>query len=325
MAQKKILVTGGAGYIGSHVVKLLGKKGYDICVYDNLSNGHKESVLYGDLIVGDIAETEKLNNLLIDYKPDAVMHFAAFIHVEESVKEPLKYYINNSANTFYLLNLLLKNNINKFIFSSTAAVYGNPETIPVSETAELKPINPYGQSKMLVELVLKDISLVKNLNYISLRYFNVAGADPECQLGQKYIEPTHLITRALKTAKGEFDKLPIYGTDYPTTDGTAIRDYIHVYDLGAAHILALEYLLNNNISEIFNLGYGYGYSVKEVIDTTKKVTGINFKIEESGRREGDSATLVADTNKIKQILNWKPDFNNLEFIIKTAWEWEKNL
>ncbi|WP_293443855.1 UDP-glucose 4-epimerase GalE [Persephonella sp.] len=321
----KILVTGGAGYIGSHVVKKLGEKGYDILVVDNLSTGHKEAVLYGRLHVLDLSDKQSLRNVVKDFKPDAVMHFAASIEVAESVKKPLKYYRNNTANTLNLLEAVYEEKINRFIFSSTAAVYGEPDNIPVKETDPLKPINPYGRSKAFVEEILRDLSKAdSSFRYVSLRYFNVAGADPKGKIGQSYRNPTHLITRALKVAKGEFEKLQIYGTDYPTPDETAIRDYIHVCDLATAHILALDYLMEDGESDVFNCGYGHGYSVKQVIETAKKVTGIDFPVEETGRREGDPAILVADSSKIKQKLGWKPQFDDLEFIIKTAWNWEIN-
>jgi len=324
--KEKILVTGGAGYIGSHVVKLLGKKGYNLLILDNLSTGHDDSVLYGELIVGDLNDTELIEQILKDNKITAVMHFAAFIQVGESVENPLKYYKNNTCNALNLLIQLRKHGVNNFIFSSTAAVYGIPAKIPVKEDSPLQPINPYGESKVCVEKFLKDLSYAENeFNYISLRYFNVAGADPEGELGQRYKEATHLITRCLKTAKGEFEKLEIYGTDYNTPDGTCIRDYIHVNDLGAAHIDALEYLLNNGKSDIFNLGYGHGYSVREVVNMAKKVTGIDFPVKEVGRREGDPPALTADSTKIRETLKWKPMYDNLEFIIKTAWEWEKKI
>ena len=321
----KVFVTGGAGYIGSHVVKLLGERGYNITVYDSLYSGHKEAVLYGEFIHGDIGDKKKLKEVFQNFQPDIVMHFAAYIEVAESVFKPLKYYKNNTCNAINLVETMIECGIKNLIFSSTAATYGNPEKMPITEDFPLKPINPYGQSKAFFEKVLKDLSdAEKDFNYISLRYFNVAGADPEGKIGQKYINPTHLITRAVKTAKGEYDKIEIYGTDYPTKDGTCIRDYIHVMDLAEAHILALEYLLNKKKSEIFNLGYGYGYSVREVIDVAKKVTGIDFKVVESDRRPGDPPELIADNKKIQKILGWKPKFNNLETIIETAWKWELN-
>lgn len=321
----KILVTGGAGYIGSHVVKQLGERGYDVLTIDNLSTGHKEAVLYGKLEIVDLADKKRLKEVIKDFKPDAVMHFAASIEVAESVKNPLKYYRNNTANTLNLLEVLNEEGINNFIFSSTAAVYGEPEEVPVKETHPLNPINPYGQSKTFVEKVLKDLSDAnKDFKYVSLRYFNVAGADPEGRIGQSYQNATHLITRALKTAKGEYEKLYIFGTDYPTPDGTAIRDYIHVDDLAEAHLLALDYIIKGGESDVFNVGYGRGYSVKEVVETAKKVTGIDFPVEETGRREGDPAVLVADSSKLKKKLSWKPKYDDLEYIVKTAWNWELN-
>jgi len=319
----KILVTGGAGYIGSHAVKALGEAGYEVLTYDNLSTGNKWSVLYGKLIIADLSDKETLKKTIVRFKPDAVMHFAASIVVPESVRDPLKYYRNNTVNTLNLLDVMLEQGIGKFIFSSTAAVYGISENIPVDESAAMNPINPYGTSKMMAEKILMDAHLAENdFNYVSLRYFNVAGADKDCRIGQAYKESTHLITRALKTAKGEIEKLQVFGTDYPTADGTCIRDYIHVDDIAEAHILALRYLFDKGRSEVFNCGYGHGYSVREVIAAAKKVTGIDFRVEETGRREGDPAILIADSAKIKRELNWQPQYDDLEYIIKTAWIWE---
>lgn len=319
----KILVTGGAGYIGSHVIKALGEKGYEVITYDNLSTGHRWAVLFGELEVGDILDSKKLKEVFEKHKPNAVMHFAAHIVVPESVKQPLKYYTNNVSGTINLLNVMQEFGVDKFIFSSTAAVYGIPEKIPVSETAPLKPINPYGYGKMVVEQILKDLSRAKGFNYISLRYFNVAGADFEARIGEGKEDATHLITMCVRTALGIRDVLNIYGTDYPTHDGTGIRDYIHVDDLAEAHILALEYLLNGGTSEVFNCGYSRGFSVKEVVKAAKKVTGVDFPVEYTDRRPGDPPALVADASKIKEKLNWLPKYNDLEYIIKTAWEWEK--
>lgn len=321
----KILVTGGAGYIGSHVVKALGINGDYLLVYDDLSTGHEWALLYGTLVKGDMSDMHFLNKIIQEYKPDAIMHFAALIQVEESVREPLKYYRNNIVNTLNLLEVMKKNNVRNLIFSSTASVYGIPGKIPITEDAPLDPINPYGSSKATVERVLNDLSQVSDFRYISLRYFNVAGADPEARIGQAYQEATHLITRALKTAKGEFDKLQIFGTDYPTQDGTCIRDYIHVDDLAHAHLLTLNYLLETGKSRVFNCGYGHGYSVKEVVKTAQKVTGRDFTTEDVERRPGDTPILVADSSRLKEELRWEPLHDNLEFIIKTAWEWEKKL
>jgi len=321
----KIMVTGGAGYIGSHVVKALGDKGYDILVYDNLSSGHAKAVVCGKLVEGDLGDREALEKTVREFRPDAVMHFAAHIQVNESMSKPLKYYRNNTSNAFTLLEALTENGVDNFIFSSTAAVYGIPDITPVVETAPLSPINPYGASKMFVELALKELYSLDKINYIALRYFNVAGADPEGRIGQNYKDATHLISRALKTAKGELGKLKIFGTDYDTKDGTCIRDYIHVSDLAQAHILAMERLLKNRGGEVYNLGYGKGYSVREVVDMTRRVTGIDFVTEETRRREGDPAELVADSSKILEALKWIPRHNDLRFIIETAWNWEKKL
>ncbi|MFO7665561.1 MAG: UDP-glucose 4-epimerase GalE [Desulfobacterales bacterium] len=320
----RIFITGGAGYIGSHVVKTLGEAGHELLIYDNLSTGHEWAVLYGRLVKGDLADTTLLNDVLSSFRPDAVIHFAASIQVEESICEPLNYYANNVINTINLLSAMVRNGIMNLIYSSTAAVYGIPGTIPVSETAPLCPINPYGASKVMVENILCDLAKARPFNYIALRYFNVAGADPEGRIGQAYAEATHLITRALKTAKGEYEKLSIYGTDYPTPDGTCIRDYIHVNDLADAHVRALEYIMDGNVSDVMNCGYGHGFSVRDVVAAAKRVTGIDFPVLETGRRAGDTPALTADSSRLRQKTGWSPRHDDLEFIIRTAWEWEKN-
>jgi len=321
----KVLITGGAGYIGSHIVKLLGERGYELLTYDNLSTGNKWAVLYGKLVVGDLADKEKLRRVFEEFKPDVVMHLAAYIVAPESIKEPLKYYKNNVVNTINLLEVMSEYGVNKFIFSSSAAVYGIPDNIPVSENNELKPINPYGETKVMVEKILKDLKKSKEyFRYVSLRYFNVAGADPEGKIGFAYPNITNLIIRAVKTAIGEFDKIYIYGNDHPTPDGTCIRDYIHVTDLAEAHIIALEYLLEGGESDVFNCGYGRGYSVREVIDTVKKVTKTNFTVEITGKRKGNPPVSIANNRKILSKLNWNPKYDDLEYIVKTAWEWERN-
>ncbi|HAS53284.1 MAG: UDP-glucose 4-epimerase GalE [Nitrospirae bacterium GWC2_57_13] len=319
----KILVTGGAGYIGSHVVKQLGEYGHDILVYDNLSKGHRNAVLHGRLVIADLADAQTLDQTFVDFRPDAVMHFAAFIEVAESVREPAKYYRNNTGNTLALLESILRHDVRTFIFSSTAAVYGTPGSVPIPETAPLKPINPYGRSKFFVEEALQDLSASQGLKYISLRYFNAAGADEQGRIGERHEPESHLIPLTLKTAKGVRESISIYGTDYPTPDNTCIRDYIHVDDLAAAHILALEYLAEGSGSDIFNCGYGHGYSVKEVLEMAKKVTGFDFKVDVSGRRTGDPPLLVADSAKMRKQLNWKPRHDDLEYIIRTAWNWEQ--
>jgi UDP-glucose 4-epimerase len=321
----KILVTGGAGYIGSHVVKALGQAGHDIVVYDNLSSGHAWAVLHGRLVVGDLADAGLLDLVMKEFRPDAVIHFAALIQVEESLREPLLYYRNNVFNTLKLLKAMEKNGVCSLIYSSTAAVYGIPGLIPVVETAPFASINPHGTSKVMGELMMRDLAAASDFRFVAIRYFNVAGADPQGELGQAYRQPTHLITRGLKTALGEFEKLFIYGTDYPTTDGTCIRDYIHVTDLALAHLQALEYLMETGESATVNCGYGHGFSVREVVASIKKITKIDFSVEETGRRAGDSPELVADSSRIRALMGWKPRFDDLDFIVRTAWEWEKRL
>lgn len=323
---RRVLVTGGAGYIGSHVVLALGNAGYEVLTYDNLSTGNREAVLSGDFVDGDLADKVLLEKTLKEFRPEAVLHFAASIEVGESVKNPLKYFRNNSVNALNLLDAMQNTDVDKMIFSSTAAVYGIPEALPVNEEAPLCPINPYGASKMMTERFLADLAAARqDFHYVSLRYFNVAGADPETRLGQDYANPTHLITRALKTALGQFPKLQVYGTDYPTADGTCLRDYIHVADLAQAHLDALRYLFDGYGSNVFNCGYGCGFSVCDVVAAAKKVTGVDFPVVEVERREGDPAELIAGADKIRQMLGWRPRFNNLQTILQHAWEWEKKL
>lgn len=320
---KKIFITGGAGYIGSHMVASLGEKGFDVLVYDSLITGHRDALLSGKLVIGDLKDTHLLRSTLHDFKPDAVLHFAAFIQVGESVQEPLKYYVNNSANTINLLDVMTNEGINNFIFSSTAAVYGHPKRVPIFEEDPLSPINPYGWSKAFVEMTLEDLSRATDFHYVSLRYFNAAGADPLARIGERHYPETHLIPLLLKAAKGEREDVAIHGIDYETADGTCVRDYIHVMDLVEAHVGALEYLFSGGKSDAFNCGYGHGYSVREVVDAARNVSGIRFPVKESQRREGDPPVLVADSSKIRQKLHWQPRYDDLDFIIKTAWEWEK--
>jgi UDP-glucose 4-epimerase len=321
----RIFVTGGAGYIGSHVVKMLGEEDHEILVYDNLSTGHEWAVLYGKLVRADLEDRALLYKTVEEFKPDAIIHFAASIQVEESMREPILYYRNNVSNSLDLLDVAARAGVKLFVYSSTAATYGIPQEMPVVETAPLNPINPYGASKVMIERVLADLSRARDFRYIALRYFNVAGADPQGRIGQAYKEATHLITRALKTAKGEFEKLSVFGTDYPTPDGTCIRDYIHVNDLARAHLSALAYLDRNKKSEIMNCGYGHGFSVREVVEVVRKVTGIGFPVDYVGRRAGDPPALVADSTKLRQMTGWQPRHDDLEFIVRTAWEWERQL
>ncbi|MEN6616767.1 MAG: UDP-glucose 4-epimerase GalE [Syntrophorhabdus sp.] len=322
----KIFVTGGAGYIGSHVVKMLGQQGHNVKVYDNLSTGHEWAVLSGSILKGDLGDRDLLKRSLLEYRPDAVMHFAASIQVEESVREPLMYYRNNVINSINLLDAITDLDIEYFIYSSTAATYGAPKNSPVNEETPLSPINPYGMTKVMIERVLQDIAASKkNFRYVALRYFNVAGADPAREIGQAYRNATHLITRALRTARGDLPQLSVFGTDYPTPDGTCIRDYIHVSDLASAHLHALMYLRESGASDVMNCGYGHGFSVLDVIEASKKVTGFDFPVVLMDRRPGDPPELVADSSKLKRLTGWSPLYDDLPFIIDTAWKWEQKL
>jgi UDP-glucose 4-epimerase len=318
----RVLLTGGAGYIGSHVLKILGEKGFEVLCYDNLSTGHRWAVLYGQLVKADLLDEKRLQEVFTSFRPEAVIHFAAKVVVPESVSDPLKYYLNNVQGSLNLLKLCVKFKIKGFIFSSSAAVYGIPEKIPITEDAPLKPINPYGWSKLMVEQMLEDFSKAYGLRYVCLRYFNAAGADPMGRIGQVSKNPTHLITRALKTALGQLPYLEIYGTDYPTPDGTCVRDFIHVEDLAVAHFLALQYLLEGGRSQIYNCGYGRGHSVREVIEVVKKVTRRDFPVKEAPRRPGDPPVLVACCEKIRRDLGWVPQYDDLDYIVQTAWDWE---
>ena len=322
---KTILVTGGAGYIGSHVVKQLGQAGENIVVLDNLSKGFKEAVLYGELVVGDTGDKELVSRVLTDYNIDTVMHFAAHTIVPESVSNPMKYYWNNTCSTRNLLECCAKLDVKNFIFSSTAAVYGIPDGGNATEESALAPINPYGTSKLMSEWMLRDLSLASNLRHVALRYFNVAGCDPEGKIGQSTPEATLLIKVACEAAVGKRDAVYIFGTDYPTPDGTGIRDYIHVEDLASAHISALSYLRKGGDSTTLNCGYGHGYSVREVLDMVSKVNGKQLKVIEESRRAGDPHQLIAGVEKIHQTLNWTPKYDNLEIIVKTAYDWELTL
>jgi len=320
-----ILITGGAGYIGSHVNKELYKKGYETVVLDNLIYGHREFVKWGEFILGDLEDIEQIRLVFKRYPIKAVMHFAAFAYVGESVKEPQKYYLNNVKNTLNLLQVMLENDVEYFIFSSTCATYGIPQKIPISEEHSQNPINPYGRSKLMIEKILEDYSRAYGLKYVSLRYFNAAGADPDCEIGEWHEPETHLIPLVLDVAIGRSEGVRIFGTDYPTPDGTCIRDFIHVTDLAEAHILALEYLFDKGESDVFNLGNGNGFSVREVIQKAEEVTGRKIKTVEWGRRAGDPPVLVGSAEKAKKILKWQPKYCKLSVIIETAWEWHKRL
>lgn len=323
----KVLVTGGAGYIGSHTVKQLGENGgFDITVFDNLSTGFEDSILYGKLVKGDLSDFEAVRDFLATEKFDAIVHFAASIVVPESVSNPLKYYLNNTANTSNLIKAAVDSGVKYFVFSSTAAVYGEPKSDTVTEESETVPINPYGHSKLMSERVIRDCGFAyEGFKFVILRYFNVAGASADGKIGQRFPNATHLIKVASETACGKRDYISVYGTDYPTKDGTCVRDYIHVEDLASAHLAALEYLQGGGKSDIFNCGYGRGFSVKEVIWSVKKASGIDFKVVEGERRAGDPSALISDNSKILKNLNWRPKYDNLEFICKSAYEWEKKI
>ncbi|WP_019505254.1 UDP-glucose 4-epimerase GalE [Pleurocapsa sp. PCC 7319] len=321
-----ILVTGGAGYIGSHSVLALQQAGYEVIILDNLVYGHQdivEKVLKTKLIVGDTSDRSLLQQIFNNHQIDAVMHFAAYAYVGESVTQPAKYYQNNVVGTLTLLEAMVEADINKFVFSSTCATYGVPETVPIIEEQPQNPINPYGKTKLMVEQILQDFDLAYNFRSVCLRYFNAAGADPEGMLGEDHTPETHLIPLVLQTALGHRESISIYGIDYDTTDGSCIRDYIHVTDLAQAHILALKYLLNGGSSDMFNLGNGNGFSVKQVIETARQVTQKEIKATECDRRAGDPPILVGSGEKAKQILGWKPQYPGLEDIITHAWQWHQ--
>ena len=321
-----VLVTGGAGYIGSHATLALLDAGYKVVVIDNLSTGVREAVPANvTLITGDVGDGELTGKIIREHKVEAIMHFAGSIVVPESVENPLKYYLNNTANSRTLIQSAVENGVKTFIFSSTAAVYGMPEKIPVTEDAPTVPINPYGTSKLMTEWMLKDTIAAHDLTAGVLRYFNVAGADPQGRVGQSTPRATHLIKVACQTAIGARDKIQIFGDDFPTPDGTGIRDYIHVCDLVDAHVELLKYLTSERQSVTMNCGYGTGYSVKQVLDTVQRVSGKTFNIETAPRRAGDPPIIVADPTKIGETLGWKPKHADLDFIVRTALDWEKRL
>ncbi|HHV65412.1 MAG TPA: UDP-glucose 4-epimerase GalE [Peptococcaceae bacterium] len=350
----RILITGGAGYIGSHTAKMLKEQGHDLLVYDNLSTGHAEAVQGLPLVQGDIADGERLAKVIKDYEITDVIHFAASSIVGESMQNPRKYYLNNVVGTISLLNTLVACKVERIVFSSTAAVYGEPgnnsengliegfvtagvteiakqfatagqtEPLVLNEDCPLKPTSVYGQTKLIIENALKDYSRAYGLKYISLRYFNACGADDSGEIGEDHQPETHLIPLVLQTALGQRDKIVIFGDDYPTRDGTCIRDYIHVNDLAQAHLLAVGYLREGNASEIFNLGNGEGFSVKEIIRTAEEVVGRVIPAEVGARRSGDPAVLVASSEKAKKLLGWKPQYSELEKMIVTAWKWHQN-
>jgi UDP-glucose 4-epimerase len=317
-----ILVCGGAGYIGSHMVKLLLERGHDVTVFDNLSTGHRDAVLGGRFESGDLGDAAALDRVLGATRFDAVMHFAAFIRVEESVAQPGKYFRNNFSNAINLLDAMARHEVRKFIFSSTAAVYGEPKYVPVDEKHPREPINPYGLSKRMVEDALPYYGGAYGLRSVPLRYFNAAGADPGGQLGPRHNPLTHLIPLVLRAAAGVNPNVKVFGRDYPTPDGTAVRDYIHVLDLCEAHLAAIDYLVAGGESCAFNLGVGRGFSVQEVIDAVKRVTGRDFEVITEGRRAGDPSELIADPALANRVLGWKARYVELDTIVAHNWAWQ---
>jgi UDP-glucose 4-epimerase len=323
VSDNKILVTGGAGYIGSHVVRLLTRDGRPVVVLDNLSTGFENAVLGAELVVGDTGDSEVVTRLLDEHKVDTVLHFAAHTIVPESVSDPLKYYGNNTCCTRNLLECCSKAGVKHFIFSSTAAVYGIPDDTFCTEESPLSPINPYGTSKLMSEMMLRDLGKATDMRHVILRYFNVAGSDPDGRIGQSTEKATLLIKVAAEVAVGKREQLYVFGTDYPTDDGTGVRDYIHVDDLAEAHIKALDYLRKGGDSVTLNCGYGHGYSVREVIDAVNRVNGTPIKVKEEPRRAGDPPALIARADKAKELLGWEPRYDDLDFIVKTSLDWER--
>ena len=320
-----ILVVGGAGYIGSHMVACLAEHGVDVTVFDNLSAGHPDAVLSGELIVGDLADFSGLRELLCARQFDAVMHFASYIQVGESMTDPAKYYHNNLSNSLNLLEACSIAGIRRLVFSSTAAIFGMPQTPCIAESHPTMPINPYGHTKLMVERMLADFDSAYGLKSVCLRYFNAAGADPLGRLGERHEPETHLIPLVLQAAAGRRSALTINGNDYPTPDGTCIRDYIHVTDLCEAHWLALRYLQDGKQSAQFNLGNGQGFSIREVVETVERVTSSKVPLVYGPRRAGDPPVLVADSTKARAVLGWQSKYDSLENIVRHAWRWEKSL
>ncbi|WP_319525768.1 UDP-glucose 4-epimerase GalE [uncultured Desulfosarcina sp.] len=319
--KKTILVVGGAGYIGSHMVRKLIRGNHAVVVLDNLSTGNRKLIQGGEFVPGDLGDRKTLDQLFSSHAIDAVMHFAAFSQVGESMHHPLKYYRNNIAATITLLDAMVRHSVKHFIFSSTAAVYGEPEAIPIIEDHPCIPTNPYGNTKLAVERMLADCDAAHDLKYVALRYFNAAGADGSGEIGEMHDPETHLIPIVLQAASGQRDHIQVFGTDYPTTDGTCIRDYVHVNDLAQAHLLALDALLEGAGSAVYNLGSSKGYSVREVIGKAEAVTGHKIPVMEAPRRAGDPAILIASSDRIKKELGWKPVYDDLGAIIESAWNW----
>ena len=325
MKKKKILVTGGAGYIGSHVVRQLGAAAESVITLDNLSTGFEAAVTSGELVIGDTGDAELLEKIFAEHDIDTVMHFAAHTIVPESVADPLKYYRNNTASSRTLLEAATNNGVKHIVFSSTAAVYGIPEGGKASEDSTTKPINPYGTSKLMTEWMLRDLAAAGGPKYVALRYFNVAGCEPTGTIGQSTPKATLLVKVACEAATGRRPGVSIFGTDYPTPDGTGLRDYIHVEDLASAHLAALTYLRNGGESRVLNCGYGHGYSVREVLAAVEKANGAPLNISEQPRRAGDPPELIAVAKRVREVLGWSPQFDDLDTIVKTSLEWERKI
>lgn len=318
-----VLVCGGAGYIGSHINKQLNKEGYETIVFDNLVYGHKEAAKWGTFVQGDLKNVDDIEAVFQKYPVEAVFHFAAYAYVGESVTSPEKYYYNNVANTLNLLSVMRKYGCNKMIFSSTCATYGEPESVPIIEDMRQNPINPYGRTKLIMEKILEDYRTAYGLEYVVLRYFNAAGADPDGEIGESHDPETHIIPLVLDAASGTREDIKVFGTDYDTPDGSCIRDYIHVADLAAAHLLALHHLERGENSDCFNLGNAIGTSVLEIIDSVKRVTGKDFKVTLADRRPGDPARLVGSSDKAQRVLGWRPVYGDIDMIVRHAWEWHE--
>lgn len=319
-----ILVTGGAGYIGSHVVEELQKSGFTPIVYDNLSTGHVAAVPEDvQLVEGDIHDVTFTRHIMEQFNIDAVMHFAASSLVGESMENPAKYYFNNVEGSLHLLEAMRGAGVDRMVFSSTAAVYGEPEQVPINENSRLNPTNVYGRTKLMIEKMLADYDMAYEMRYVALRYFNAAGASLSGKIGEDHNPESHLIPLVLKTAQGVRSQVAVFGTDYPTADGTCVRDYIHVCDLAKAHVLALQHLMRGGASRVYNLGSENGFSVRQIIDSAKKVTGVDFTVVEEERRAGDPAVLIASSAKIRQELGWVPEHSSVQEVISTAWQWHQ--